>query len=95
MQKELRVVLDELSLPDDERTEFDNLEKWRLLRQLARAELKVFSHCVLERDSSLLYAAAEVFKEEDAAAEVRRLGGMWRACISLPAGSAMRASLNV
>jgi hypothetical protein len=68
-------VLEELGLPEEERTEFDSLEKWRLLRQLARVELKVFSHTVLERDSSLLYAAAEVFKEEDAAAEVRCLGG--------------------
>lgn len=70
LQAEFEVIAREASVPEDKRTEYGGIEKWRLLRHLSRLDLKHFSQTVLERDSSLLYAACEMFKGEDPAAEV-------------------------
>ena len=73
MQAEFETIAYDAKLPEEERTELDSIEKWRLLRHLSRLDLKHFSHTVLERDSSLLYAACEMFRGEDPAAEVMLL----------------------
>jgi hypothetical protein len=70
MQAEFKNIAYDAQLPVEERTDHDSIEKWRLLRHLSRIDLKHFSLTVLERDSSLLFAACEMFKDEDAAAEV-------------------------
>lgn len=70
LQAEFETIAYDAKLPEDERTEHDSIEKWRLLRHLSRMDLKHYSNTVLERDSSLLYAACEMFRSEDPAAEV-------------------------
>lgn len=73
IQKEFETIAYDAKLKDEERTDHDSIEKWRLLRHLSRIDLKHFSHTVLERDSSLLYAACEMCKAEDPDAEVLSL----------------------
>jgi hypothetical protein len=70
LQAEFETIAYDAKLREDERTEHDSIEKWRLLRHLSRLDLKAFSHTVLERDSSLLFAACEMFRAVDPAAEV-------------------------
>ena len=47
MQKEFETIAYDAKLPEDERTEHDSIEKWRLLRHLSRLDLKHFSHTCL------------------------------------------------
>ena len=65
LQKDMTTIVKEMKLEKAKKRIADPMFQWRTLRLLARANLKIYSECITERDADLEYAACEFLKDEE------------------------------
>lgn len=61
----MKTIVKEMTLDKAKKRIADPMFQWRTLRLLSRANLKIYSECITEREADLEYAACEFLKDEE------------------------------
>eukprot|EP00892_Ulva_mutabilis_P010514 jgi/Ulvmu1/7835/UM004_0065.1 len=65
VKKDMKTIVKDMKMDRSKKHIADPMFQWRAMRLLSRANLKIYSECITEREANLEYAACEFLKDED------------------------------